>query len=67
MPRDREPRPEVDRLHIAAGAKIPEVDVVAIFVQEQVFRDNPVLELRRQPPFTCHQRHLGHMTTGLLS
>jgi hypothetical protein len=42
--------PEIDRLHIATGA-IPEVEMVAVFVREQVFRDGTVLELRRQPPF----------------
>ena len=27
---------------------------MAIFVREQIFRDDPVLELRRQPPFAGH-------------
>src|SRR5215470_6816207 len=30
------------------------MDPMAILVREQIFRDDPVLELRRQPPFTCH-------------
>src|SRR5271166_5411613 len=27
---------------------------MAILVREQIFRDNSILELRRQRPFTCH-------------
>src|SRR5262245_3340788 len=30
------------------------MDPMAILVREQIFRDDPVLELRRQPPFTCY-------------
>jgi hypothetical protein len=45
---------KIDRLDIAPGAKIPEMDPMAILVREQIVRDDPVLELRRQPPFACH-------------
>src|SRR5579863_548292 len=45
---------EIDRLHIAPGPQIPEVEVVAVLVREQVFRNDPVLELRRQPPLARH-------------
>src|SRR5882762_2368499 len=30
------------------------MDPMTILVREQIFRDDPVLELRRQRPFTCH-------------
>src|SRR5262245_24228977 len=30
------------------------MDPMAILVREQIFRNDPVLELRRQPPFTCY-------------
>ena len=40
---------EIDRLHIPPGPEIPEVDVVAMLVREQVFEDDPVLVLGRQP------------------
>jgi hypothetical protein len=42
---------QINRLNVFAAAQIPEVDLVAIFVAEQVFCNDPVLELRRQPPF----------------
>jgi len=38
---------EVDRLHVAPSAKIPEMEAMAVLIAEQVFRDNPVLKLRR--------------------
>src|ERR1700733_1665784 len=45
---------EIDRLHIAPRTQIPEVEMVAVFVREQVLCDDPVLELWRQPPFARH-------------
>ena len=45
---------EIDRLHVAPRAQIPEMEMVAVFVREQVFRNDAVLELRRQPPFARH-------------
>ena len=45
---------EIDGLHVAAAAQVPEVDLMAVAVAEKVFRDDAVLELRRQPPFTRH-------------
>src|SRR6185312_2741235 len=41
---------EVDRLHEAARMEVPEVQPVTIPVREQILGDQPVLELRRQPP-----------------
>jgi hypothetical protein len=38
---------KIDRLDIASGTKIPEMDPMAIFVREQIFRHNPFLKLRR--------------------
>src|SRR5262249_43574447 len=32
----------IDRLNIAPGAKIPEMDPMAILIREQIFRDDPV-------------------------
>lgn len=32
---------EVDGLHVATGAEIPEVETMAIFVRQQIFRDDP--------------------------
>ena len=45
---------EIDRLDVAPGPEIPEVDPMAILVREQVLRHDPVLELRRQPPLARH-------------
>jgi hypothetical protein len=45
---------KIDRLDIAPGAKIPKMNPMTILVGEQIFRDDPVLELRWQPPLTCH-------------
>src|SRR3984893_1541167 len=45
---------KIDRLDIAPGSKIPEMNSMTVLVREQIFRDDPVLELRRQRPFTCH-------------
>src|ERR1700733_5136348 len=45
---------EIDRLHVAPRAQLPEMEMVAVFVREQVFRNDAVLELRRQPPFARH-------------
>ncbi len=42
---------EVDGLHVASTAQIPEVEAVTVLVAEQVFGDDAVLELWRQPPF----------------
>src|SRR4051794_23478428 len=43
--------PEVDRLHVATCAQVPEVNAVAVSVAEQIFGNDAVLELRRQRPF----------------
>ena len=45
---------QVDGLHVAARAQIPEMEPVAVFVGEQVLGHDAVLELRRQPPFAGH-------------
>ena len=45
---------EIDRLDVAAGAEVPEVDPMAILVREQILRHDPVLVLRRQPPLARH-------------
>src|SRR5262245_37005059 len=45
---------KIEGLDIAPGSKIPEMEPMARLVREQILRDDPVLELRRQPPFTCY-------------
>src|SRR3954447_5606952 len=45
---------EIDGLHVAAAAQVPKVDLMAVAVAEQVFRDDAVFELRRQSPLACH-------------
>lgn len=47
-------RAEVDRLHVATRAQVPEVQTVTVAVGEQVFRHDAVFELRRQRPFARH-------------
>ena len=44
-------RAQIDCLHIASRAQIPEVNPVAIFIAEQILWNDAVLELRWQPPF----------------
>ena len=39
---------KIDRLDVAPCPEIPEVDAMAILVGEQIFRHDPILELRRQ-------------------
>jgi hypothetical protein len=38
---------EIDRLDITSSPEIPEVNAMAVLVREQVFLNDPVLELRR--------------------
>jgi len=45
---------EIDSLDVAPGPQIPEVDPMAVFVGEQIFRHDAVLELRRQCPLARH-------------
>src|SRR5258708_21338918 len=45
---------KIDRLDVAPGPQIPEVDPMAILVREQILRHDPILELRRQPPLASH-------------
>ena len=45
---------EIDRLDVAPGPQVPEVDLVAILVRQQVLRGEAVLGLRRQRPFARH-------------
>src|SRR5713226_8417627 len=45
---------EIDRLNVTPGPEIPEVDPMAVLVREQILRHDPILELRRQPPFARH-------------
>jgi hypothetical protein len=45
---------KIDRLDIAPRPQIPKMNPMAILVGEQIFRDNSILELRWQPPLTCH-------------
>ena len=40
---------KVDGLDIAPGPEVPEMDPVAILVREQIFGDDPVLELGGNP------------------
>ena len=47
-------RAEVDALHMTARAQLPEVDLVAIAIGQQVLGHDAVLELRRQAPFAGH-------------
>ncbi len=47
-------RAEIDRLHVAPRAQVPEMQPVPVLVREQILRDDPVLELRRQRPFARH-------------
>lgn len=47
-------RAEIDRLHVATRAQVPEMQPVPVFVREQVLGHDPVLELRRQRPFARH-------------
>src|SRR4029450_8472726 len=45
---------KIDGLDVAASPKIPEVNVMAVLVREQVLGDDTVLELRRQSPLARH-------------
>src|SRR6516164_11703845 len=45
---------EIDGLDVAPRAQIPEMKGVAVFIRQQVLRDNSVLELRRQRPLAGH-------------
>ncbi len=47
-------RAEIDRLHVAPRAQVPEMQPVPVLVREQVLGDDAVLELRRQRPFARH-------------
>ena len=42
---------KVDGLYVAAGAQVPEVQPMPVFVGQQILWHNAVFELRRQPPF----------------
>src|SRR4051812_11620946 len=46
--------PKVDGLNIAPGTEIPEMDLMAVLVREQVFRNDAVLKLRRKAPLARH-------------
>ena len=57
---------EVNRLHVAPSPEIPEMDPMPILVREQILRHDPVLELRRQPPFTCHHVVAGQVPPEII-
>ena len=45
---------KVDGLDIAPGTQVPEVNVMAILVCQEVFGDDAVFKLRWQSPFAAH-------------
>lgn len=57
---------KINRLHIAARPQIPKMDLMPIFVGQQIFRNDAVLKLRWQGPFTRHHVVAGQVPPEII-